>query len=80
MRFARCIALVGAGLFWGLICIVTEPVLAAMRTDRRARTEFDGLGDLGFNDDDPGIDVDGERPFGCSSDCRAPGCGGGCSQ
>jgi dCMP deaminase len=21
-----------------------------------------------------------EKPFGCSSDCRAPGCGGGCSQ
>jgi hypothetical protein len=21
-----------------------------------------------------------EKPFGCSSDCHAPGCGGGCSQ
>ncbi len=80
-RFFYGVALVGIGLVSLVVCIVTEPILAVMRTDRRARTEFDGIGDMDFDSDDPGVDIDEpERPFGCSSDCRAPGCGGGCSQ
>jgi hypothetical protein len=39
-----------------VFAIVSWPLLRAMASDRRARSANDGF--IGFDDDDPGVDVD----------------------
>jgi len=51
-----------AGLFWALVYALVCPLAAAMRTDRAARAEADRnrahASELGYDDNDPGVDVD----------------------
>ncbi len=63
MRILRGVALIASGLVSVLFVVLTAPLLAAMRADRRER----GVSELArdrwpdvvpYDDDDPGVDVD----------------------
>lgn len=44
-----------SGLFWILVALVVCPLAALLRADARTRTDLEPLG---YDDNDPGTDVD----------------------
>lgn len=60
-RFLLGVALLSSGLISLVAVAFMEPLLVAMRCDHRARRErdqHDKLGEIGYDDNDPGLDVD----------------------
>lgn len=54
-RFTLAVALAGYGLFWLIACVIAGPLARAMR-----RPPAPNRPEIGYDDNDPGIDVDGD--------------------
>lgn len=58
-RFLLAVAIAGSGLFSLAFLAISTPLLAAIRIDYRARRSRElELDALGYDDNDPGVDVD----------------------
>lgn len=60
----RLVARVIVAFFDLFVVIVSTPLLAAMRVDRRERNANDGIADVPYDDDDPGVDIDEPQVYG----------------